>query len=159
MFSKDIEKALNEQLNSEFFSWYSYLAMSSYFKSINLNGFSKWMAKQADREMMHAMKIYNFLHERQGEVALKQIAPPPPGWDSPLDAVKLAYTHEQEASGRIDNLVDMAMTEHAHATNTFLQWFVNEQVEEEARLRTVVKKLELVGNDRYGLFLIDRDMG
>ncbi len=159
MFSEEIENALNEQLNTEFFSWYTYLAMSSYFKTLNLNGFGRWMSKQAEREMMHAMRIYEFLHERDGGIMFRQIGEPPPEWESPLAAVKLAYKHEQEASGRIDRLVDLAMSDHAHATNSFLQWFVNEQVEEEGRLRSIVKKLELVGEDRYGLFLIDRDMG
>ena len=159
VFSEEIENALNEQLNEEFFSWYTYLAMSSYFKKLNLDGFSRWMSKQAQREMTHAMKIYEFLHEREGGIMFRQINEPPPEWDSPLAAAELAYLHEQEASGRIDRLVDLAMSDHAHATSTFLQWFVNEQVEEEARLRSIVKKLELIGEDRYGLFLIDRDMG
>lgn len=159
VFSEEIENALNEQLNEEFFSWYTYLAMSSYFKTLNLDGFSRWMSKQAQREMMHAMKIYEFLHEREGGIMFRQINEPPPEWDSPLAAAELAYLHEQEASGRIDRLVDLAMSDHAHATSTFLQWFVNEQVEEEGRLRSIVKKLELIGEDRYGLFLIDRDMG
>ncbi len=158
MVSKEIQSALNEQINSEFLAWYTYLAMSSFFKSINLNGFARWMHKQALREMMHAMKICEFVHERELPVGFKSIPEPPADWGSPLDAISEAYRWEQEASGRIDNLVDLAMSNRAHATNTFLQWFVNEQVEEEARLRSIVKKLELVGDDRYGLFLIDRDM-
>ncbi len=158
MFSKDIQSALNEQINSEFLAWYTYLALSSYFKSINLNGFARWMGKQAQRELTHAMKIYEFLHEREASVGFKSIPEPPADWQSPLVAISEAYRREQEASGRINDLVDLAMKNSAHATNTFLQWFVNEQVEEEARLRAIVKKLELVGDDRYGLFLIDRDM-
>ena len=133
--------------------------MSSYFKTINLNGFAIWMDKQAQREMMHAMRIYDFVHERSGGVAFKTIKQPPPAWENPLVAVKHAYKSEQEASGRINTLVDLAVKEHAHAANSFLQWFVSEQVEEEARLRSIVKKLELVGEDRYGLFLVDRDLG
>ncbi len=158
MFSKEIQSALNEQINSEFLAWYTYLAMSSYFKSVNLSGFARWMEKQATREMAHAMKIYEFLHEREAPVGFKSISKPPADWRSPLDAISEAYRREQESSGRINDLVDLAMKNRAHATNTFLQWFVNEQVEEEARLRAIVKKLELVGDDRYGLFLIDRDM-
>ncbi len=158
MFSKEIQSALNEQINSEFLAWYTYLAMSSYFKSISLNGFARWIEKQAQREMTHAMKIYEFLHEREATVGFSSIHEPPSNWRSPLDAISEAYRREQEASGRINNLVDLAMRNRAHATNTFLQWFVNEQVEEEARLRAIAKKLELVGDDRYGLFLIDRDM-
>ena len=158
MFSKEIQSALNEQINSEFLAWYTYLAMSSYFKSISLNGFARWIGKQAQREMTHAMKIYEFLHERDATVGFSSIHEPPSNWRSPLDAISEAYRREQEASGRINNLVDLAMRNRAHATNTFLQWFVNEQVEEEARLRAIAKKLELVGDDRYGLFLIDRDM-
>ena len=158
MIGEKVEKALNEQLNHEFFSWYTYLGMSSYFQGLNLNGFGQWMGAQAKRELMHAMKIYGFLHDQSAHVLLKEIREPSPTWDSPLFAVEEAYEHEQEASGRINDLVDLAVSEHAHATNHFLQWFVDEQVEEESRLRGIVKKLELVGEDRYGLFLIDRDL-
>ena len=159
MFSRNIEKALNEQLNNEFFSWYNYLSMSSFFRALSLNGFARWMKAQSRREMVHAMKIYEFLPERGGRAMLTQVAQPSNQWDPPLAAVQEAYRHEQEASGMINDLVDLALSEHAHATNAFLQWFVTEQVEEEARLRAVVEKLKLVGEDPYGLFLIDRDMG
>ncbi len=159
MFSKNIEKTLNEQLNNEFFSWYNYLAITSFFRALNLNGFARWMKSQAQREMMHAMKIYEFLPESGGRAMLAQVAQPSNQWDSPLAAVQEAYQHEQEASGMINDLVDLALSEHAYATNAFLQWFVTEQVEEEARLRAIVEKLKLVEEDQYGLFLIDRDMG
>ena len=158
MIDEKVERALNEQLNHEFFSWYTYLGMSSYFEGLNLNGFGHWMGSQAKRESMHAMKIYGFLHDQNSGVLLGEIKKPPPTWDSPLAAVEEAYAQEQEASGRINDLVDLAVSEHAHATNNFLQWFVEEQVEEESRLRGIVKKLELVAEDRYGLFLIDRDL-
>ena len=159
MITKNIETALNEQLNNEFFSWYNYLAITSFFRALNLNGFARWMKSQSQREMMHAMKIYEFLPESGGKAVLAQISQPSNQWDSPLVAVQEAYQHEQEASGMINDLVDLALSEHAHPTNAFLQWFVTEQVEEEARLRAFVEKLKLVQEDQYGLFLIDRDMG
>jgi ferritin len=133
--------------------------MSSFFRALSLNGFARWMKAQSQREMMHAMKIYEFLPERGGCVVLEDVAQPSAEWDSALAAAEEAYRHEQDASGMINDLVDLALVEHAHATNVFLQWFVNEQVEEEARLRAIVEKLKLVGEDPYGLFLIDRDMG
>lgn len=158
MIGENIEAALNDQLNHEFFSWYTYLGMSSYFEGLNLHGFGRWMGAQSRREMTHALKIYGFLHDQNASVVLKAISEPSPTWESPLAAVVEAYHHEQEASGRINDLVDLAVSERAHATNHFLQWFVEEQVEEESHLRRIVKKLELVAEDRYGLFLIDRDL-
>ena len=103
MFSKEIQSALNEQINSEFLAWYTYLAMSSYFKSVNLNGFSRWMEKQAQRELTHAMKVYEFLHEREAPVAFKSIPEPPAGWRSPLDAISEAYRRPDQRSGRSGN--------------------------------------------------------
>jgi ferritin len=132
--------------------------VASFFRALNLPGFARWKRTQSKREMMHAMKIYDFLPERGGHVALEEVTQPSGEWDFAQAAAQEAYHHEQEASGMINDLVDLAFNEQAHATNAFLQWFVSEQVEEEARLRTIVEKLKLVGDDQYGLFLIDRDL-
>jgi len=107
---------------------------------------------------MHALKIYDFVNERDGRVLLKSIAQPPTEWDTPLAAFEAAYKHEQKVTGLINNLVNLAIQEKDHATNSFLQWFVNEQVEEEASVSQVVQKLKLIENAPGGQFLIDREL-
>lgn len=159
MIGDKIERALNDQLHSEFSAAYLYLSMSAYFRSINLNGFAAWMRAQAQEELMHGMKIYDFINEREGAVALKEIDAPTAAWDSPLAAFENAYEHEKEVTAQIYELVDLSLEVRDHATNTFLQWFVTEQVEEEATASDIVHKLKLVGSDGNGLFLLDRDLG
>ncbi|MDA0745287.1 MAG: ferritin [bacterium] len=159
MLNKKIQAALNNQLNSEFFAAYYYLSMSTYFHSINLNGFADWMRTQAQEEMTHGMKIYDFINDREGQVQLQKIDAPDATWDHPLAAFQAAYEHEKEVTTQIYNLVDRSLEERDHATNTFLQWFVTEQVEEESMASDIVNKLKLVGNDGNGLFILDRDLG
>ena len=108
---------------------------------------------------MHAMKIYDFINDREGEVALTTVAAPKRDWDDSLAAFEDAYRHEKAVTAQIYDLVDLSVEERDHATNTFLQWFVTEQVEEEATASDIVNKLKLVGNDGNGLFLLDRDLG
>lgn len=158
MIKAKVLKSLNEQLNFEFHSAYHYLSMESFFRGLNLNGFARWMRKQYHEERKHGLKIYDFIHEREGKVRLNFLAEPPQGWDSPLGALKDAYQQEQFASGMINDLIDLAITERDHATDIFLKWFVERQVDEEALVGEIVKKLTLIGDDRYGLYLIDRDM-
>jgi ferritin len=159
MISKKMEKALNEQVNAELYSAYLYLSMEAYFKSQNLNGFANWMRVQTQEEMMHAMKIYEFINERGGRITLKVIDGPQTKWDSPLALFKEVYTHEQKVTGLINNLVDLAIEEKDHATNTFLQWFVNEQVEEEASADQVVQQLKMMEKAPGGVFMLDRELG
>ena len=159
MISKKIQQALNEQVNAEFYSAYLYLSMEAYFESMNLPGSANWMRAQIQEEAMHAMKIYDFVNERNGRVLLKSIAQPPTEWDSPLAAFEDAYKHEQKVTGLINDLVNLAVKEKDHATNSFLQWFVNEQVEEEDSANQVVQKLKMIQNDPGGLFSIDRELG
>ena len=159
MLSTKIQKALNDQINAEFVAAYIYLSMSAYFTSVNLNGFASWMLAQAQEEMGHAMRIYNFVNDREGKIQLKQVAAPPATWKTPLDAFQAAYAHEQKVTGMIYDIVDLSLKERDHATNSYMQWFVNEQVEEEATASDVVNKLKLVGDDANGLFLLDRDLG
>ena len=159
MVSKKMEYALNEQINSELYSAYLYLSMVAYFESMNLPGFANWMRIQVQEESMHVMKIYDFVNERNGRVILKSIAEPPAEWESPLAAFEAAYKHEQLVTGRINDLVNLAIEEKDHATNTFLQWFVNEQVEEELSVNKVVQKLKMMDNAPGGQFLIDRELG
>ena len=158
MIKEKVLEALNDQLNFEFHSAYHYLAMESYFRALKLKGFAHWMRKQYLEERLHALKIYDYIHERDSKAKLNLLSEPPAEWDSPLVAFEDAYRQEQQASGMINDLVDLALSERDHATDIFLKWFVERQVEEEARVGSVVQKLKLIGDDRYGLFLIDRDM-
>lgn len=159
MIRKKMEKALCGQLTAELYSSYLYLAMAAYFQSISLPGFASWMRVQAQEELVHAMKFFDFVAERGGRVGLKEIEAPPREWKSPLSAFEEAYKHEQKVSGLIDGLVELAAGEKDHATASFLRWFVDEQVEEEASADEVVQKLKLMGDAKGGLFMLDRELG
>ncbi len=159
MINEKVLDALNTQMNHEFHSAYHYLAMESYFRVENLNGFAKWARSQYQEERGHALRIYDFIHERGCKVGLHLISEPPDRWESPIVAILDSYEEEQRASGMINDLVDVALAERDHATDNFLRWFVERQVEEEAHVGDIVQKLKLVGDDKYGLFLVDRDLG
>ena len=158
MISNKMEEALNEQINAEFYSTYLYLSMQAYFESVNLSGFANWMRAQTQEELIHAMKIYDYVNERGGRITLKSIAEPPTEWKSPLAAFEAAYQHEQKVTELINGLVNLAIGEKDHATNNFLQWFVNEQVEEESSVDEVVQKLKMIERAPGGQFLIDREL-
>ena len=159
MISDAMEKALNDQINAEYHSSYIYLAMAAYFESINMRGFANWMTVQAREEMVHVMKFYHYVFERGGRVTLKAIPAPPKEWKSILDAFRAAYAHEQLISGRINKLMELAVKEKDFATQALLQWFVTEQVEEEASACEWVTKLEMVGDSKPGLYMMDREAG
>jgi len=159
MIKVKMQKALNKQLNAEVYSSYLYLSMAAYFESINLKGFSNWMTVQAQEEIMHAMKFYNYILERGGKVTLTAIDAPPTEWDSNIAAFEFVFKHEQKVTGLINGLVDLSISENDHATNSFLQWFVTEQVEEESSADAVVQKLKLAGESSGGLFMLDNELG
>ena len=159
MISKKMEEALNGQMNAELYSAYMYLSMESYFKSLNLNGFANWMRIQTQEEVTHAMKIYDFVNERGGRVTLSAIDGPPTEWNSPLAVFEAVYKHEQKVTGLINDLVDLAIKEKDHATNSFLQWFVNEQVEEESSADEIVQQLKMMEDAPGGMFMLDRELG
>jgi ferritin len=159
MLGEKVETALNEQINWELYSGYLYLSMSAYFLSINLNGFASWMRVQAQEEATHAMKFFDFINERSGRVTLLETKAPPKEWESPLAAFEDAYEHECFVSSRINDLVNLSLDEKDHASNNFLQWFVGEQVEEEASVDEVVQKLKIIGGDGGGLFMLDQELG
>jgi len=158
MIDEKMQEAINKQLNAELYSSYLYLSMSAYFQSVNLGGFANWMRVQAKEELAHAMKFYDYVNERGGRVILQPVEEPPSEWDSPLAVFEHVYRHEQKVTGLINKLVDLAVKARDHATNNFLQWFVSEQVEEEASADEVVQKLKLVGDAPGGLFMIDREL-
>ena len=154
-----MQEALNKQLNAEVYSAYLYLSMSAYFQSVNLSGFANWMRVQWQEELAHGLKFYDYVNERGGRVILQAVEAPPSEWDSALAAFQDTYRHEQKVTGMINKLVDLAVEARDHATNNFLQWFVSEQVEEEASADEVLQKLKLVGDDPSGLFMIDQELG
>jgi ferritin len=158
MLSEKMEKALNEQVNWEMYSSYFYLSMSSYFESISLAGCAQWMRSQAQEELYHAIKIYDYINERGGRAIMEAIAKPPSEWDSTLTVFEEVLSHEQKVTGLINGLVNLALDERDHATNIFLQWFVSEQVEEEDTVGGVLDKFRLIGDDKSGLFVLDREL-
>ena len=158
MINERVEKALNDQVNAEIYSAYLYLSMSSYFESVNLPGFAQWMKAQAQEEMVHAMKIYDYVIERRGRMLLGAIEAPPSQWDNPVAAFEATLEHERKVTALINDLVEIALAEKDHATNIFLQWFVSEQVEEEASVDGVLQKLKMIGSQGHGLFMMDREL-
>lgn len=159
MIKRKIQNELNEQLNKEIFSSYLYLSMAAYFERNNLSGMSNWMRIQSIEEHEHAMKFYDFIIKVGGTVKLKAIKEPKNEWKSAKDVFEDALAHEQFISQSINKLTDLAIAESDHATKTFLHWFVEEQVEEEATVQQIVDNFKLLGNDKSGLFLMDRELG
>lgn len=157
--NKKIEEAFNEQLNAELYSSYLYLSMANYFAAENLDGMAAWMRIQTDEERIHAMKFLDHINDRGGRVVLKQIDEPKIEWSDPLEAFQDAYNHECLISSKINALVDLASSENDHAASTFLQWFVTEQIEEEATALATVERLKKVGDSPVGLLMIDQQLG
>ena len=159
MLKPKVQDALNSQLNAETFSSYLYLSMAAWFESKNFSGMANWMRIQAQEEMTHAMKFYNFINDRDGRILLAAIAQPRTDWNSPLDAFEDALQHERKVTGLINGLVKLSLEESDYAANAFLQWFVNEQVEEEANAVSIIEKLRLVGDNGVALFMLDNELG
>ena len=157
--SKKMQEALNKQINAELYSAYLYLSVVAYFESMSLSGFAHWMKEQAKEEIEHAMKIFNYVFERGGEVKLTEIDKPKANWDSPLAAFENAYKHEQHVTALIHKLLDKARAEKDHATDVFLHWFVEEQVEEEASAQEIVEKLKMIGSMKPALIVLDKKLG
>lgn len=158
MLKKNIEQAINKQINAELWSGYLYLSMSTYFHSINLDGFANWMRVQAQEELAHAMRFYDHVVERGGRVKLLAIENVPIEWKSPQHAFEETYAHEQKVTGLINNIMKQAVEEKDYATMNMLQWFIDEQVEEEASADEILQKLKLIGKEGSGLFMIDREL-
>jgi ferritin len=158
MLNPKIQTAFNQQINAELFSEYLYLSMAAHFESESLRGMANWMRIQAGEERMHAMKFYQFILDRGGKVALTQIDAPKTAWNSPLDAFEDAYKHELKVSGLINNLANLTIEEKDHAAHQFLQWFVTEQVEEEANAQLIVDQLKLVGDNGVAIYMLDQEL-
>lgn len=158
MLSKKLLDGLNKQINEEYYSSYLYQAMVGYFEDLNLDGCAHWMKMQAEEEHQHALKIFDYVVERGGRIELFEVAKPPMQWDSPRAAFEAAYEHEKFMTENISKLADLAIEEKDHATNNLMQWYVSEQVEEEASVDDILKKLDLMGDQGTGLFLMDREL-
>lgn len=159
MLSQKMEESLNKQVNAELYSSYLYLSMSAYFSEINLSGCAHWMRLQAQEELSHALKLYDYINERGGRPVLESIEAPRSSWSSPTEVFENVLSHEQKVTGLINDLVDLAIQQKDHATNNFLQWFVSEQVEEEASANEVLQRIRMTGNDGGGLFMLDQELG
>ncbi len=157
MLKENIQEALNRQLNLEFYSSYLYLSMAAYFDSMHLKGMAHWASTQSEEEREHAMKVYSYIAERGGTVVLLPIEGPPSKWENPLAAFEEAYANEQKATNMINNLVDISVEEKDHATHIFMQWFVTEQVEEEAMMDQLIGRLKMA--ETQGLFMMDHELG
>jgi ferritin len=159
MISAKMQKALNTHLNEEFYSSYLYLSMAAYFEAKNLKGFANWMRIQAAEEQMHGMKFFNFILQKGGKVTLGEIGAPKIEWKSIQEVFTDTLKHEQKITGLINKLVEIAMLEKDFATNNFLQWFVTEQVEEEANVEEIIQKIEMIGDNKSGLYMLDNELG
>ncbi len=159
MLTEKMEKALNGQIQAEFYSAYLYLSMASYFEQNDLPGFANWMRTQFQEEQFHATKQFNYVLERGGKVVLGSIDAPPSTWESTLSVFEATLSHEQMVTGLINDLVYLARDERDNATEIFLQWFVKEQVEEEDSASTIIGQLKLIKDSPHALFMIDRELG
>ena len=158
MLKPNLLAALNQQINEEYYSSYIYQAMVAYFEDNHLDGCAHWMRLQAQEEHEHALKIFDYVVSRGGRVVLAEVKAPPKEWASPQAAFEAALAHEKLMTNYITTLADLAQKENDHATNNLLQWYVTEQVEEEANVDDIVNKLKMVGGDGAGLFLMDREL-
>ncbi|WP_317137432.1 ferritin [Methanochimaera problematica] len=156
-----IEKALNEQVKWELYSSYLYLSMSSWYESKGLRGFANWEYVQAQEEKDHAMKIYKYVISRGGRMLLQPIEAPPTEWKSPLDAFEVSLKHEVKVTSLINDLVNLAQKEKDHATINMLQWFVDEQIEEEGDAGQIVDQLKMIEKDGGSgmLYMLDKELG
>lgn len=159
MISTVMQKAINEQINKELYSAYLYLAMAAYFEDLNLPGFAHWMYIQEGEERVHAMKFYKFLVDRGAKVQLKAIDAPAASWKSPLEAFKEAREHEAIVTSLINSLYELALSEKDYPSQVLLQWYIDEQVEEEKNAADNVCQLELAANQGAALLLLDRQFG
>ncbi len=154
--NKKVEEAINKQINAELYSAYLYLGMSSKCVETNLKGIANWLYVQAQEEMTHAMKFYRFVLDRGGHPVMPAIEGVRTDWKDPLEMFEAAYEHEKKVSAMINAIMDVAIAERDHATSSMLNWFVDEQVEEEANSSEIAEKLKLIGASKDGLLMLDK---
>jgi ferritin len=159
MLSKAIQDAINEQIKNELYSAYLYLSMSAYFEEKTLPGFATWLRVQFQEEQTHALKLYDYVLERGGHVVLQAIPQPPADWKANLEVFELVLEHEQHVTTLIQELYELALTEKDYATQIMLQWFINEQVEEEKNATAIVEQLKLIDAHGSAVFMLDHQLG
>lgn len=157
--SKKMQDAINAQIQAELYSSYLYLAMSAYCEDINMPGYARWLHLQTDEEMDHAMKFYRYIFERGGRVYLEAIQKPPSDFDSPHAVAAQVYEHEQHVTELIHQLYELALAEKDYATQVFLQWYIDEQVEEEDNARTILDYFEQAAGHPNAMLMLDRQLG
>lgn len=159
MLSENIEKALNEQINAEFWSAYLYLAMACNFEADGKPGIANWFRIQFQEEQAHAQIFMNYVHARGGRVVLKPIAEVPEKWECPVCAFRDTLAHEQKVTAMINSIYALAEKEHDYATREKLNWFISEQVEEEETAKELIDKFTLIGKDGMGIYMLDNELG
>lgn len=157
--NRKIQDALNDQINNEFYAAYLYLSMAGWFQHMSLEGFAHWMRMQREEEVAHGMKILDFVYDRDGRVELRALNQPPHDFNSPLDVMEQALEHERMVTERINELYELAEVEKDYPTQALLQWFIIEQVEEEASATRMVEQLKMIEDSRAALLILDRELG
>ena len=159
MLTKKLQDALNEQINKEFFAEYLYLSMSAYLESIEMEGFANYFNVQAQEEHFHAMKMFNFVHDKGGRVILKSLKEPKSEYTSVVNVIEESLKHERYVTKSINELMDVAIKENDHSVKSFLERYVDEQVEEEATISRLLAKLKLIKGEGFGLLTLDSQLG
>lgn len=158
MINNDIQDAINNQIRNEYYSSYLYLSMASYCESINYEGFASWLREQSKEELNHAMKLFDYLIDRDGRVILESIDKPPSEFGSLLEMFQQVLDHEKEVTSMINQLYELATGEDDHATAVLLHWFINEQVEEEKSALDIVENLKKAGDNSAALLILDNKL-
>ncbi len=159
MIKKDLQEAINNQIRNEYYSSYLYLSMASYCESINYAGFASWLREQSKEELEHAMRLFDYMIDRDGRVVLESIDKPPSEFGSLLEMFQQVHDHEKEVTSMINQLYEIANNENDHATVVELQWFIQEQVEEEKTTQDIVEDLKKAGDDSAALLILDNKYG
>ena len=158
MYSKTVEEALNKQINAELYSSYLYYSMSAWAAASDYPGMANWFKLQALEELLHVSKFFGYINDRGGRVKLGAVDAPPTEWESPVAAFSETLSHEKKVTGLINDLVNLAVAEKDRTTESFLQWYVNEQIEEEATASELLGKIKLIGDNGAGLYMIDQEL-
>jgi ferritin len=159
MLSKVMQDGINEQIKNELYSAYLYVSMSAHFEAANLSGFAHWMRLQSQEEVLHAMKFFDFVNNRNSRVVLQAIDQPPVEFESPLDIFEQTLEHERKVTAMINRLYKLALEESDYPSQVMLQWFIEEQVEEEASAEQIVGMLQMIGDETQSLIMLDRELG
>lgn len=159
MLDSDVQDAINTQIRNEYYSSYLYLSMSAYCESRNFPGCASWLRRQSEEELVHAMKLFDYMVDRGARVVLESIDQPPSEFGTLLEVFEEVLEHEREVTGMINSLYDLAVSQNDHATAVSLHWFIEEQVEEEKSAEEVVEKFKLASDNGAALMILDADLG